>query len=93
MKDVLEAQLDTAKGVQHMMAKDSKTGQWIQVTDPAVMLACLNSGESFYKIVAQNPNVQAQKDIFDRLMDQPARQIDIAGPDGAPLEIVVKKPW
>lgn len=86
---VMDAQYDLATGVQHMMAKDAKTGQWIEVTDPKVMLRCLNSGETFYKIAAQNPNVQAQRDILDRLMDKPAQPVGVSGADGGPVRHVM----
>jgi hypothetical protein len=90
---VIDAQLESAKGVQHMMAKDSKTGQWVDVTDPAIMKKCLDSGEQFYKITPQNPNVQAIRDILDRLMDQPLKGVEVMGKDGEPLTITIEKPW
>ncbi len=93
LPEIIEAQFDSAKGVLHMMAKDNKTGQWIQVTDPAIMVKCLNSGPEFYKIQAQNPNVQAIRDMLDRLMDQPLKGVEISGAEGGPLEVVVKTPW
>ena len=85
--DLVRAQLATAKGVHHMRAKDPKTGQWVEVTDAALIDRCLAAGESFYDIYAQNPNVQALKDIFDRLMDQPARALEVSGKDGTPLVV------
>jgi hypothetical protein len=85
-QELIDAQFDAAKGVSHMMAKD-KAGKWLQVTDPETMVKCLNSGESFYKITAQNPNVFALKDIFDRVMDQAVKGVELTGKDGEPLQV------
>lgn len=82
---LIDAQLDAATGVSHLLAQ-GPDGKWIQVTDPEVMLACLN-GEGFYKITAQNPNVNALKDIFDRVMDKPKEALELTGKDGEPIEV------
>ncbi len=87
LPELVRAQLAVARGVHHMRAKDPKTGQWVEVTDAALIDRCLAAGESFYDIYAQNPNVQALKDIFDRLMDQPARALEVSGKDGTPLVV------
>jgi hypothetical protein len=34
-------------------------GTWKEVTDPEMMARCLNSGESFYRLSARNPDVRA----------------------------------
>lgn len=87
LPELVRAQLAVARGCHHMRAKDPKTGQWIEVTDPYTIDKCLAAGEQFYDIYAQNPNVQALKDVFDRLMDQPARALEVSGKDGAPLTV------
>ena len=46
------------------MARD-RDGTWTEVTDPVIMAKVLNSGETFYRIYARNPDVKALKDIFD----------------------------
>lgn len=84
--DIIEAQIASALGVSHMMGKDSN-GQWIEVTDPAVMARCLSSGEPFYRITAVNPNVTAIKDVMDRLMDKPAEHVEVTGADGEALVV------
>lgn len=85
--ELIDAQFDAAKGVSHMMAK-GRDGKWIEVTDAGLMLKCLNSGESFYKITAHNPNVFALKDIFDRMMGMPVKAVELTGKDGDPLRII-----
>ena len=84
---LMDAQMAAAKGVSHMMARD-KSGKWIQVTDPEIMAKVLNSGETFYKIHAQNPDVRALKDIFDRLWGTPTQSVEVSGKDGDPLIVM-----
>lgn len=84
---LLDAQMAAAQGVSHMMARD-KSGKWIQVTDPEIMAKVLNSGETFYKIHAQNPDVRALKDIFDRLWGTPTQSVEVSGKDGDPLIVM-----
>jgi hypothetical protein len=74
---LIDAAVQAGLGVTHLMAKDSKTGQWVQVTDPDIMVKVLNSGESFYKLSARNPDTRALKDIFDRMCGSPTQAIDL----------------
>ena len=71
-----EALLSAAKGVCHLMAKN-RDGTWTEVTDPIIMAKVLNSGETFYRLHARNPDVRALKDIFDRLFGTPTQQVDM----------------
>ena len=48
---------------------------------------------TFYKISAINPNVQAQNSFLDRVLDKPTEQVQVSGPEGGPLEIVLNLPW
>ena len=63
-------------GVSHLMARDPD-GTWTEVTDPVIMAKVLNSGETFYRIYARNPDVKALKDIFDRVFGTPNQQVDM----------------
>jgi hypothetical protein len=85
---LIDAELDAALGVTHLLAQ-GPDGKWLQVTDPAIMVAVLN-GDGFYKITAQNPNVYALKDIFDRTMDKPTESVEVSGKDGEPIELIWK---
>lgn len=70
-----DAYFRKAIGVSHMMARE-KDGKWTQVTDPAVMAKVLNSGESFYRIHAQDPDARALKDLFDRHLGLPTQSVE-----------------
>jgi hypothetical protein len=65
-----------AVGITHMMAKN-RDGMWQEVTDPAVMARCLNSGESFYQLSARNPDVRALINLFDRLAGTATQQSQV----------------
>jgi hypothetical protein len=81
-----------ATGVTHLMARD-KDGTWKEVTDPSIMLKCLNCGPEFYRLSARNPDVRALVNLFDRLCGTATQAVAVSGPDGGPLTIVIKKPW
>jgi hypothetical protein len=87
-----EAMKLKATGVTHLMARD-KDGTWKEVTDPAVMRKCLNSGEQFYRLSARDPDVRALINVFDRLCGVATQAVEVSGPDGGPLTIIIKKPW
>jgi hypothetical protein len=87
-----DALKQAATGVTHLMARD-KDGTWKEVTDPRIMLKCLNSGPEFYRLSARNPDVRALVNLFDRLCGSPTQAVAVSGPEGSPLEIVIKKPW
>jgi hypothetical protein len=82
--DVVQAQLALALGIDHLVARE-RDGKWTRVTDPDVMVTVLNSGESFYRIFAQNPDPRALKDILDRVLGSPTQAVEISGPEGQPL--------
>lgn len=79
--DFFEAQAQLALGVVHLLAKD-KDGQFVQVTDPEVMVRVLNSGETFYRLAARNPDGNVLRDLFNRLCGVPApqkQQVEVSG--------------
>ena len=77
-----------ATGVTHMMAKD-RDGTWKEITDPAVMARCLNSGESFYRLSARNPDVRALVNLFDRLCGSATQQSQVQVNGGLTLEELI----
>ena len=79
--DLYQALMQAAKGITHLMARE-KDGTWKEVTDPKVMARVLNSGESFYRLTARNPDVNALRDCFNRLCGMPVapkQQVEVSG--------------
>ena len=87
-----EAMKQAATGVTHMMAKD-KDGTWKEVTDPAVMARCLNSGESFYRLTARNPDVRALVNPFDRLCGSATQQSQLQVEGQMTLKDLIVASW
>lgn len=73
---IADALVQSALGVSHMMARE-KDGKWTQVTDPKIMARVLESGQSFYRIHAQNPDVRAIKESLDRLFGQATQHVEV----------------
>ncbi len=71
-----DALIDKAKGVHHIMAR-SKDGKWMEVTTPEAMEAALNMGEGYYKIYANDPDVNALRDVLDRVMGKADQALEI----------------
>jgi hypothetical protein len=81
---LITAQLETAKGLFHFLAK-TETG-YVRVTDPQVMDRYLAIGDGF-KIAAQDPDVRALKDTFDRVCGKPVEQVELSGPQQGPIPV------
>ena len=81
-----------ATGVTHLMAKD-KDGTSKEVTDPAVMLKVLNSGHSFYRLSARNPDVRALVNLFDRLCGSATQQSHVEVDGRLTYEDLVAASW
>jgi hypothetical protein len=71
-----EALRSAAIGVTHLMARD-KDGTWKEVTEPATMAKVLNSGDTFYRLTARNPDVRALINLFDRLCGSATQAIEM----------------
>ena len=83
---LIDAQIAAALGVTHIMARD-KAGRWQQVTDPLVMARVLDSGETFYRLTARNPDVQALRDCWDRLFGKAPQALELTGAERDALVI------
>lgn len=86
MEPLIKAQLANAKGIQHFFLRDPRTGQFTRITDPDVIEAALNSGDTnSYWINTKDPNVQAFADLMNRALDKPAEHVTVGGDSKAPL--------
>ena len=80
----MQAQIDNAMGIKHLMMRDPKTGKFERVakdaTDPKVaeaqIDAALTSGNSFW-IYTKDPSVQAFTDLMNRALDKPTEQVQL----------------
>lgn len=77
------AQLELAKGAFVMFGK--RGTEWERLSDPDVMLKCLQSGDEFYRIMSVRPDHAAIKDIFDREFGKPMERHELGGVDGGPV--------
>jgi hypothetical protein len=68
-----EAMKLKATGVTHLMARD-KDGKWKEVTDPSIMLKCLNSGEQFYRLSARDPDARALINVLTASAASPRKR-------------------
>ena len=83
---LITAQLELAKGCIVMFGR--LKNEWVQVTDPAIMLKCLKSGAACYRIVSQPPDGRALKDIFDREFGRPVESVQHVGEGSGPIHII-----
>ena len=73
---LVQAQLASAQGVTHMVARDDQ-GRWTTVTDPDVMVERLNAGEQAYRLSAGAPNATLIGQIMDRMFGQARQSLEI----------------
>lgn len=86
------AQIEHACGVSYMVLRH-KDGTFTRATDEKQLNAALAAGSAAFEIFTQAPNPAAYKDLMDRALDKPVEQHQHTGPEGGPIEIVIKKPW
>src|SRR5215831_1805015 len=87
LNTLLDAQIDNAQGLKHLMMRDPKTGQFTRVTGDAQEVdEAVKTGNAFW-IYTKDPNVQAFTDLMNRALDKPAEHVEIAGADGGPIVI------
>jgi len=84
---LLEAQLDNAEGIRHLMMRDPKTGKFERITGDAKQIDKALKSKNACWIYTKDPNVQAFTDLLNRAIDKPAEHIQVAGHDGGPLVI------
>lgn len=84
---LITAQLELAKGAFSLFGKDQATGAWMHVTDPALILKLLKSGEEFYRVMQKEPDGRMLKDIMDRLTGKPKEQLELTGAGGGPVQV------
>src|SRR5215467_16241333 len=84
---LLEAQLDNAEGIRHLMMRDPKTGKFERITGDAAQIDKALKSKNACWIYTKDPNVQAFTDLINRAIDKPAEHVEIGGADGGPITI------
>src|SRR5215470_5097429 len=87
LERLLNAQIDNAVGIRHLMMRDPKTGQFERVTGDAKQIDKALKTKTAFWIYTKDPNVQAFTDLMNRCIDKPSEHVQLAGADGRPLVI------
>lgn len=89
---LLQSQLHNAAGLNHLMLRDPKTGQFTRVTGDAAQVDKACKQKNAVWIYTKDPNIQAFTDLLNRAIDKPAEHIQVAGHDGGPIVIQWQTP-
>ena len=92
LEPMTDAQIASAKGIQHFVLRD-KHGKFEKVTSIEAALAAMNDPASVYEFWTRDPSVHAYSYLVDQALDKAPQHQIITGPEGKPLEIVIRKPW
>src|SRR5215475_2683887 len=84
---LLQAAMNNALGLNHLMLRDPKTGEFTRVTGDAKQIDKALKSKNAVWIYTKDPNMQAFTDLLNRAIDKPSEHISIAGADGGPLVI------
>jgi len=87
-----QAQIAHAQGVSYMILRHPD-GTFTRATDVDQVDAACAAGAAAFQIFTQQPNQQAYAYLVDQAIDKAPQHQVISGPDGKPLEIIIKKPW
>ena len=79
LERLVEAQMDNAEGIRHLMRRDPKTGQFVRVTGDAREIDKALKTKNAVWIYTKDPSVQAYTDLLNRAIDKPAEHVQIAG--------------
>src|SRR5215510_14367337 len=88
---LLEAQLDNAEGIRHLMMRDPKTGKFERITGDAKQVDKALKTKNAVWIYTKDPNITAFSDLLNRAFGKPTEQIQLSGADG-PLVIRWQRP-
>jgi hypothetical protein len=79
LQPLLDAQIDNAQGLKHLMMRDPKTGKFERITGDAKQIDKALKSKNAFWIYTKDPNVQAFTDLLNRAIDKPAEHIQVAG--------------
>jgi hypothetical protein len=76
---LLEAQLDNAEGIRHLMMRDPKSGKFERITGDAKQIDKALKSKNATWIYTKDPSIAAFTDLLNRAIDKPAEHIQVAG--------------
>ena len=89
LQPLVDAQIENAKGLSYLVARNKKTGKFERVTT-----AMLESRDAEFhetiEVWEKEPSVAAFADLLNRANDKPAEQMKVTGPDDGPVEHVFR---
>ena len=86
LSSLVDAQLDNAEGIKHLMMRDPTTGKFERVTGDARDIDRALKTKNATWIYTKDPSVQAFTDLLNRALDKPIEQMHVTG-DGSPIMI------
>jgi hypothetical protein len=79
LQPLLDAQIDNAIGIRHLMMHDPKTGKFERITGNAKQIDKAMKTKTVFWIYTKDPNIAAFTDLLNRAIDKPAEHIQVAG--------------
>jgi hypothetical protein len=84
---LVQAQIAAAKGIQHLVVRNKKTGKFERVTNPDQMVALLNheSESEVWELWERDPSTQAFTDLMNRTLDKPTEMMNVEHTGGVEI--------
>ena len=79
LNSLIDAQIENAQGLKHLMMRDPKTGKFERITGDAKQTDKALKSKNACWIYTKDPNVQAYTDLLNRAIDKPAEHVAIEG--------------
>jgi len=81
MDDLLDSQLDNACGIKYLVARERKTGRFVEVSQDQVKLILSGKDDTFemLEVYEKQPSVQAFTDLMNRTLDKPKEHVEVDG--------------
>lgn len=95
MRPIVRALIGKAIGINHMMLRDTSTGQWIRLTEPEQIEQALNAtgaeeGKTYW-IHTKDPDVQAAADLLNRAIGKAVEEQNVTLTVNEPLAQRLKR--
>lgn len=86
------AQIEAAKGIKYLMAREKKGGKFVPVTEE--LAKAIVSGQDglheMMEVWEKPPSTQAFSDLMDRAMDKPTQMVDMNAKVSGTIDLVTR---